>query len=72
MQSIARTQFIIDGNYTRKGFAHLATHGIEDNYYTMDFVALANYVASVVESETGLRCVYCEKKCTWELMPKLI
>lgn len=62
MQSIARTQFIIDGNYTRKGFAHLAMHGIEENFYTMDFTALATYVASVVEAETGLRCVYCEKK----------
>lgn len=62
MQSIARAQFIIDGNYTRKGFAHLAMHGIEENFYTMDFTALATYVASVVEAETGLRCVYCEKK----------
>lgn len=62
MQNVARTQFIIDGNYTRKGFAHLATHGIEENYYIMDFVALATYVASVIEVETGLRCVYCEKK----------
>ena len=62
MQNVARTQFIIDGNYTRKGFAHLAMHGVEDNYYIMDFVALATYVASVVEAETSLRCVYCEKK----------
>ena len=62
MQNVARTQFIIDGNYTRKGFAHLATHGIEENYYIMDFVALAQYVASLVEAETSLRCVYCEKK----------
>lgn len=62
MQNVARTQFIIDGNYTRKGFAHLTTHGIEENYYIMDFVALATYVASVIEVETGLRCVYCEKK----------
>lgn len=62
MQSVARTQFVIDGNYTRKGFAHLAMHGVEDNYYIMDFVALTTYVASIVEAETGLRCVYCEKK----------
>ncbi len=62
MQSIARAQFIVDGNYTRKGFAHLAMHGVEDNHYTMDFLALTQYVASLIEIETGLRCVYCEKK----------
>lgn len=62
MDGIARTVFIIDGNYTRKGFAHLAEHGIEGRIYSMDFVALSDYVASVVEVQTGLRCVYAEKK----------
>lgn len=62
MQGIARAEFIIDGNYTRKGFAHLAGHGIEERFYSMDFVALADYLASVVEAGTGLRCVYTAKK----------
>lgn len=62
MDGIARAVFIIDGNYTRKGFAHLAEHGIEGRFYSMDFVALSDYVASVVEAQTGLRCVFAEKK----------
>lgn len=62
MDGIARAVFIIDGNYTRKGFAHLAEHGIEGRFYSMDFVALSDYVASVVEVQTGLRCVFAEKK----------
>lgn len=62
MEQIARTEFIVDGNYARMGFSHLAERGIEGRFYSMDFTALTEYLATVVAQYTGLRCVYSEKK----------
>lgn len=62
MDDIIRSYFVIDGNYTRKGFAHLAEDGIEGNFYSMDFSALCDYTASVIEAETGRRCIFTGKK----------
>ena len=52
MEDIARACFVIDGNYTRKGFSHLAQDGIDGNYYSINFAALTEYTASLIEAET--------------------
>lgn len=62
MEDIARACFVIDGNYTRKGFSHLAQDGIDGNYYSINFAALTEYTASLIEAETGTRCVFSDKK----------
>ena len=62
MEDIARACFVIDGNYTRKGFSHLAQDGIDGNYYSINFSALTEYTASLIEAETGTRCVFSDKK----------
>lgn len=62
MEDIARACFVIDGNYTRKGFSHLTQDGIDGNYYSINFAALTEYTASLIEAETGTRCVFSDKK----------
>lgn len=62
MEQIARTEFIIDGNYARMGFSHLAERGVGERFYTMDFSALADYLSELISHYTGLRCVYSAKK----------
>ena len=62
MEDIARACFVIDGNYTRKGFSHLAQDGIDGNYYSINFAALTEYTSSLIEAETGKRCVFSDKK----------
>lgn len=62
MENITRALLVMDGNYVRKWYSHLAEEGIEGNYYSINFSALIDYVGSVIEKDFGSRCVFTAKR----------
>lgn len=62
MENITRAMLVMDGNYVRKWWTHLAEEGFESNYYSIDFSNLIKYIGSVIEKDFGCRCVFVAKK----------
>lgn len=62
MESITRALLVMDGNYVRKCFAHLADDGIDGNFYSINFTQLLKHISSLIEKDFGSRCVFTAKK----------
>lgn len=62
MENITRAMLVIDGNYVRKWWTHLAEDGFESNFFSIDFGNLIKYTGSVIEKDFGCRCVFVAKK----------
>ena len=62
MERLTRALLVMDGNYVRKWYSHLAEDGIEGNYYSINFGALVDYIGTVIEKDFGNRCAFVAKK----------
>lgn len=62
MENITRALLVMDGNYVRKCFAHLADDGIDGNFYSINFTQLLKHISSLIEKDFGSRCVFAAKK----------
>lgn len=62
MENITRAMLVMDGNYVRKWWTHLAEEGFESNFFSIDFSNLVKYIGSVIEKDFGCRCVFTAKK----------
>ena len=63
MENITRALLVMDGNYVRKCYNHLASEvGFEGNLYSIDFDALIKQLSVMIEKDFGSRCVFTAKK----------
>lgn len=63
MENITRALLVMDGNYVRKCYNHLASDaGFEGSLYSIDFDALIKQLAVMIEKNFGSRCVFTAKK----------
>lgn len=62
MENITKALLVMDGNYVRKWYSHLAEDGFEGRYYSINFNALTDYLSTVIEKDFGTRCVFSAKR----------